>query len=85
MALPRIGFLLGQPTQFEAPFFRHAQGTGKAALTVLYVAADASSSVHDPELGRKVDWAASLGSTVVTRFVATTDALTPNGPSPAIA
>ena len=60
MAAPRIGFLLGQPTQFEAPFFRHAHATGKAALTVLYVMADASSSVHDPELGRKVDWGIDL-------------------------
>lgn len=62
MAALRIGFLLGQPTQFEAPFFRHAQATGKAALTVLYVAADASSLVHDPELGRKVDWGFDLFS-----------------------
>ena len=62
MAALRIGFLLGQPTQFEAPFFRHAKATGKAALTVLYVAADASSLVHDPELGRKVDWGMDLFS-----------------------
>jgi len=59
---PRIGFLLGQPTQFDAPFFRHAQASGKAALTVLYVKADASSSVHDPELGRRVDWGFDLFS-----------------------
>ncbi len=62
MAAPRIGFLLGQPTQFEAPFFRHAHATSKAALTVLYVTADASSLVHDPELGRKVDWGFDLFS-----------------------
>jgi len=62
VAAPRIGFLLGQPTQFEAPFFRHAHATGKAALTVLYVTADASSLVHDPELGRKVDWGFDLYS-----------------------
>ena len=62
MAAPRIGFLLAKPTQFDAPFFRHAQATGKVALTVLYVAADASSSTHDPELGRKVDWGFDLFS-----------------------
>ena len=60
MAAPGIGFLLGQPTQFDAPFFRHAQASGKGALSVLYVKAEASSSVHDPELGRKVDWGFDL-------------------------
>ena len=62
MAAARIGFLLGRPTQFEAPFFRHAQATGRAALTVMYVAADASALVHDPELGRKVHWGIDLFS-----------------------
>lgn len=60
MAAPRIGFLLGKPTQFEAPFFRHAHATGKAALSVLYVMADASTSTRDPELGRKIDWGFDL-------------------------
>ena len=60
MSAPRIGFLLGQPTQFDAPFFRYAQAAGRAALSVLYVAADTPSSVHDPELGRRVDWGMDL-------------------------
>lgn len=60
MTRPRIGFLLGQPTQFEAPFFRYAQSTGMGALTVLYLTADGSSTVHDPELGRRVDWGFDL-------------------------
>lgn len=60
MTQPRIGFILGQPTQFDAPFFRYAQAAGGAALSVLYVDADADSSVHDPELGRRVDWGMNL-------------------------
>jgi glycosyltransferase involved in cell wall biosynthesis len=56
----KLGFLLGQPTQFEGPFFRHAGGTGEAGLTVLYVTADASASVYDPELGRTVAWGIEL-------------------------
>lgn len=60
MARPRIGFLMGQPTQFEAPFFRDAESTGKGALTVLYLSADGSSAVYDPELGRRVDWGIDL-------------------------
>lgn len=54
----RLGFLLGQPTQFEGPFFRHAAETRKAGLTVLYVTAD--ESVYDPELGRRVAWGIDL-------------------------
>lgn len=60
MAAPRIGLLLGQPTQFDTPFFRYAQATGKAALEVLYLAADGASTVYDPELGRQVDWGIDL-------------------------
>ena len=60
MAAPRVGFLLGKPTQFDAPFFRHAQASGKGSLSVLYVEADASSSIHDPELDRRVDWGFDL-------------------------
>lgn len=56
----RLGFLLGQPTQFEGPFFRHANHTGKAGLTVLYVSADESSSAYDPELGRTIAWGIDL-------------------------
>jgi glycosyltransferase involved in cell wall biosynthesis len=56
----KLGFLVGHPTQFEGPFFRHASETGAAALTVLYVAADPSSSVYDPELRRTVSWGVNL-------------------------
>jgi glycosyltransferase involved in cell wall biosynthesis len=60
MAAPRIGLLLGQPTQFDAPFLRYAQATGKAALEVLYLAADGASTVYDPELRRRIDWGIDL-------------------------
>lgn len=60
MGTPRIGFLLGGPTQFEAPFFRHAQAAGGAGVTVIYLTADPGSQVNDPELGRKVDWGFDL-------------------------
>jgi glycosyltransferase involved in cell wall biosynthesis len=62
LAAPRIGFLLGKPTQFEAPFFRHAQAAGKGTLEVLYLAADGASAFYDPELGRHVDWGIDLFS-----------------------
>jgi glycosyltransferase involved in cell wall biosynthesis len=60
MGPARIGFLLGGPTQFEAPFFRHAQESGGAEVTVLYLKAGPGSLVNDPELGRKVDWGFDL-------------------------
>ena len=56
----RIGFLLGHPTQFEGPFFRHASASGGAGLTVLYVRGDGSASVYDPELRRTVSWGVDL-------------------------
>ena len=62
MKKARIAFLLGQPTQFDAPFFRHANAAGKASVTVLYATSAPSSSVDDPELGRKVDWGFDLFS-----------------------
>ena len=69
MAAPRVAFLLGQPTQFEVPFFRYAQSTGNGALAVLYLAADGSSTVHDSELGRQVDWGMDLFSGYVHKTV----------------
>lgn len=57
MARRKIGFLLGRPTQFEGPFFRYAQGTGKADLGVLYVE---GGDAYDPELGRSVSWGVDL-------------------------
>lgn len=62
MQTPRIGFLMGRPTQFEAPFFRYAQSTGDRGLKVLYLAADGSSKVEDKELGRRIDWGIDLYS-----------------------
>jgi glycosyltransferase involved in cell wall biosynthesis len=58
--MPRIGFLLGHPSQFDAPFFRHAQSTGLATLAVSYLEADGSTTVNDAELGRRVDWGIDL-------------------------
>jgi glycosyltransferase involved in cell wall biosynthesis len=56
----RLGFLFGRPTQFEGPFFRHAGSSGTVPFTVLYVTADAASSVYDAELGRTVAWGIDL-------------------------
>jgi glycosyltransferase involved in cell wall biosynthesis len=56
----KIGFLLGRPTQFEGPFFRHASAAGGADLTVLYLSAGDPAGTYDPELGRKVAWGIDL-------------------------
>lgn len=70
MRTPRIGFLLGGPTQFEAPFFRHAQAEGGAEFIVLYLTADPDSLVNDPELGRKVHWGFDLYAGYAHKLVA---------------
>jgi glycosyltransferase involved in cell wall biosynthesis len=56
----RVGILLGHPTQFEGPFFRYAERAGGAKLTVMYLSANESSEVFDPELGRTVGWGIDL-------------------------
>ena len=52
----RIAFMLGQPTQFDAPFFRFAAADGRAHITVLYV----NAQVVDRELVRAPDWGGDL-------------------------
>jgi glycosyltransferase involved in cell wall biosynthesis len=60
----KITFLVERPTQFEAPFFRHAaaaaSAAGKDELRVLFTGEDVARPVFDPELGHEVAWGIDL-------------------------
>jgi glycosyltransferase involved in cell wall biosynthesis len=56
----RITFLVERPTQFEAPFFRHAARDSVHQLRVLFSAPDLGVATFDPELGREIDWGIDL-------------------------
>jgi glycosyltransferase involved in cell wall biosynthesis len=56
----KITFLVERPTQFEAPFFRHAATAGGHALRVLFTGEDVARPVFDPELGHEVAWGIDL-------------------------
>jgi hypothetical protein len=56
----RIAFLVERPTQFEAPFFRHAARDPEHELRVLFTAPRPAAPVFDPELGREVAWGIDL-------------------------
>ncbi len=56
----RLAFLVERPTQFEAPFFRHAAADPRHELRVLFTGADVAEPVFDPELGRPVSWGIDL-------------------------
>jgi glycosyltransferase involved in cell wall biosynthesis len=65
----RIAFLVERPTQFEAPFFRHAAGDARHGLTVYFTQAAREAQVFDPELGRSVDWGFDLLAGYEHRFL----------------
>jgi glycosyltransferase involved in cell wall biosynthesis len=56
----KITFLVERPTQFEAPFFRHAAADPAHQLRVLFTGADPAEPVFDPELGHPVSWGMDL-------------------------
>jgi glycosyltransferase involved in cell wall biosynthesis len=56
----RIAFVVERPTQFEAPFFRHAARDPRHELRVLYTGSAPAAPVFDPELGRAVAWGIDL-------------------------
>ncbi len=56
----RLSFLVERPTQFEAPFFRHAAADAEHHLRVIYGAGSAAETTFDPELGRAVSWGFDL-------------------------
>ncbi|HEX5760593.1 MAG TPA: glycosyltransferase, partial [Thermoanaerobaculia bacterium] len=56
----RIAFLVERPTQFEAPFYRHAARQGGGELVVLFTDPEPAAPALDPELGRAVDWGIDL-------------------------
>lgn len=56
----KITFLVERPTQFEAPFFRHAARDPAHELRVLFTGAGPAEPVFDPELGRTVAWGFDL-------------------------
>jgi hypothetical protein len=50
-------FVVGHPTQFEAPFFAHiARTAGPNAIAVVFSQPDRVGSARDPEISRVVDW-----------------------------
>jgi glycosyltransferase involved in cell wall biosynthesis len=51
--------LLSHPTQFEGPLFQYI-AAHRGSLTVLYLRADESMSVFDPEINRTVNWGIDL-------------------------
>jgi glycosyltransferase involved in cell wall biosynthesis len=55
-----ILFVVERPTQFEAPFYRHAAQDQAHQLRVLFTSPDPASPVFDPELGHRVDWGIDL-------------------------
>ena len=56
----KITFLVERPTQFEAPFYRHAAHDPRHQLRVLFTSASPAAPVFDPELGRPVSWGIDL-------------------------
>lgn len=56
----RIAFVVERPTQFEAPFFRHAAADPEHRLRVLFTRPDPGAEAFDPELGRAVSWGIDL-------------------------
>jgi len=56
----RILFVVERPTQFEAPFFRFAAADPEHDFEVLFTRPAPGSAVHDPELGRTVEWGIDL-------------------------
>lgn len=55
-----VAFVVERPTQFEAPFFRHAAASGEGRLTVFFTTPSPAGEVFDPELGRRVSWGIDL-------------------------
>jgi glycosyltransferase involved in cell wall biosynthesis len=56
----KIAFLVERPTQFEAPFYRYAAGTGGGELLVLFTEPKPAAPPFDPELGREIHWGIDL-------------------------
>lgn len=56
----RIAFVVERPTQFEAPFFRHAAADPEHRLRVLFSGESPEIDAFDPELGSKVSWGIDL-------------------------
>lgn len=55
-----VAFVFPRPTQFEAPFFRHAATDRRHRIRVLYTDPAAARDAHDPELGSPVHWGIDL-------------------------
>jgi len=50
-------FVVGHPTQFEAPFFAHIGRTaGPDAITVVFSESERDGTMPDPEISKVVDW-----------------------------
>lgn len=58
----KVLFVVERPTQFEAPFFRHAAADPEHRFDVLFTRPDPGRAVHDAELGRSVSWGIDLTS-----------------------
>lgn len=56
----RIAFVVERPTQFEAPFYRHAAGDAANRLRVIYTDPRLAGPVFDAEMGRAVSWGFDL-------------------------
>lgn len=56
----KLAFVVERPTQFEAPFYRHAAADPVHRLRVLYTDPRLAAPVFDPELGRTVSWGFDL-------------------------
>jgi glycosyltransferase involved in cell wall biosynthesis len=56
----RITFVVERPTQFEAPFFRHAAQDARHELRVLFTNSSPAAPIFDPELGMPVSWGIDL-------------------------
>lgn len=55
-----LTFVVERPTQFEAPFFRHAAADPNHCLRVIFTDPRLAAPVYDPELGRVVSWGFDL-------------------------
>ena len=54
-------FVVGHPTQFEAPFFAYiSKVAGEEELVVLFSEADQVETITDRELARAIDWGFDL-------------------------
>ncbi|HEX7182460.1 MAG TPA: glycosyltransferase [Thermoanaerobaculia bacterium] len=56
----RIAFVVERPTQFEAPFYRHAANDPANRLRVIYTDPKLAEPAFDPEMGRTVSWGFDL-------------------------